>query len=117
MTKHLSPLRKTGIKAPDGREFVWGPIQRIHEIGDEYQVVEYLWDASTMAPGSDVGDHGRTFYAPYLNGRSIGRSYYSLDGALVGVIAYKREGPNSRAAEHFNLMTLGTIDDEGGRWQ
>lgn len=112
----VEPLRKTGIKAPDGREFVWGPIQKIHQIG-EYQIVEYLWDRSRAAAGSDVSDHGKTFYSPFLNGRAVGRSYRSLDGALVGVIAHKRQGPNSQAAGHFNLMTLGQVADDGGKWQ
>lgn len=32
---------------------------------------------------------------------SLGRSYNSLDESIVGSIAYKHDGPNSRAAEYF----------------
>jgi hypothetical protein len=57
---HVTRLAQTGIAAPDGRSFPWGPIQRIHEIGD-IQIVEYLDDRSRFAEGHQDG-HGRTMF-------------------------------------------------------
>lgn len=74
-------------------------------------MVEYLRDARNLSNPSEasVRDHGRTFFHPYLGGRDLHRPYRSLDSALVGAIAYRRCGPNSQAAHHFDLMTLGSL--------
>lgn len=110
----MSPLPKNGTRAPDGREFPWGPIQQIHSING-IDVVEYLCDNSNLGNPSErsVRQHGQPLFHAYLDGRSTNTSYRSLDSALVGAIAYRRSGPNSQASRHFDLMTLGAIPNEG----
>lgn len=105
--------RVAGVYAPDGCEFPWGPIVGIHKIGD-IAVVEYLRDCSnlTSAHIESYDDHGKTFYSAYLRRedgtyRNI-RSYRSLDSALVGAIAVKRDGDNTRADVYFDRMTGAT---------
>lgn len=104
---HVQPEPLTGDRhAPDGRKFAWGPIDAIHRIG-EYAVVEYRQDRSNHSPSQPWcwDDHNETRFHPYINGRDTNCSYLSLDSALIGVIAYKREGPNGQAAAYFNRMT------------
>lgn len=86
--------------------FPWGVIQTVHRI-DQYAFVEYF----KYAPGSARNLTGRTAYSVFVNERSISRSAYSLDEALVIAIAYKRDGQNSRAAHYFMKMT-GKIEEE-----
>lgn len=103
------PLRgpRTG---PDGKRFSWGPVDAIHRIG-EYAVVEYREDTSNFRQPEVWARHGRTVFHPYIDGRDTHRSYLTLDSALVGAIAIKREGPNGQAADYFDRMTL---PPEGG---
>ncbi len=105
-----TPLPPTGIEAPDGRRFPWGPIQQIHTVGD-FAIVEFLDDRSKFDAEDSWAGHGDTMFHPYIDGRDTSRSYGSLESALVGAIAYRRRGPNSQAAEHFELMTLGGIPE------
>ncbi|MFN2347095.1 MAG: hypothetical protein ABR616_15455 [Dermatophilaceae bacterium] len=93
--------------APDGTRFTWGPIDAVHTVG-EYQIVEYREDRSNFRRAEEWDGHGRTLFHPYIGGRDLHRGYLSLDSALVGAIAYKREGPNSRAADYFERMTGAT---------
>ena len=100
------PRSPYGIYGPDGRKFPWGPIQAIHSISG-IDVVEYLIDMSNHAGNGPDGyaDHGATRYHPYIDGKDTSRSYDSLDSALVGAVAIRREGPNTRAAEYFDRIT------------
>lgn len=95
---------------PDGRTFSWGPVDRIHEIGN-ITVVEFRTDQSNNITPSSWLTHGQKRFIPYV-GRWGFRVFLSLDSALVGAIAYKRRGPNTQAAEHFDLMTLGEIPEQ-----
>lgn len=85
-------------KVKQGQPFTWGEVIRIHTIG-EYDIVEfYRWDEKGKADTTDISFHC------YLNGKSVSQSWSSLDEALVGLIAYKHEGPNSKAATYFMRM-------------
>ena len=95
---------------PDGRRFPWGAIRTIHSVGD-IQVVEFERDCSNLSSIEARVNHGQVQYHAYVNHRDTHDSYNSLDSALVGAIAYKRRGPNSQAAENFDLITLGVIPD------
>lgn len=109
-TDRPEPLRKPYGTDPAGRKFAWGPIVKVHEIG-EYQIVEFLRDLSNFhltGQANPYADHGATQFHPYINGRDTGTYYRTLDSALVGCVAYKREGPNGRAADYFDRMTLPT---------
>lgn len=111
-----APLPKSRVThlAPNGRPFPWGPIDAVHSIAG-IDVVEYRCDKSNFGQESAWAEHGETRFHPYLEGRDTSTSYYSLDSALVGAIALRRSGPNSQAAAHFDMITLGTISDEDAR--
>lgn len=106
-----SPLPRTGILAPDGKPFTWGPIQAIHGPIDGIEVVEYLQDKSNHSASQPEEwlRHGQTQFHPYIDGRDAHTSYRRLDSAVVGAIGMRRSGPDSQAARHFDLMTLGVI--------
>jgi len=84
------------------RDFPWGPIERVHEIG-EYQIVEYHPQVFKNCCGTGK-HHDYTQFHPYRDGKSDGNSYCSLDDALIGVIARKYDGINSQAAAYFGRM-------------
>ena len=84
--------------------FTWGQVVNIHAIG-EYSIVEYQpWktDGCRLKIG-DVDFENYLFHG-YIDGKCTSRSWESLDAALVGLIAYKRDGPNTQAGEFFMKM-------------
>lgn len=89
------PLRGNRT-APDGSRFPWGVITQVHKVGS-YQIVEYredeVWDS-----------HGMMLFHPYIDGRDTCHDYHSLDAALIGVIAYRADGPNTRADRYICKM-------------
>jgi hypothetical protein len=89
--------------APDGKRFPWGVIDEVHEVGP-YQIAQYRKDASTYAHESAWVDHGKTMFHIYVEGKDACQSFWTLDAALVGAIAYRAEGPNGQAAEYFMRM-------------
>lgn len=105
---YLKPLPKNKRLAPDGLPFTWGPVVKVHKIGD-IQIVEYRNDLSNMSNCTRPEEHGMHMFSGYLNNKSTSHSYRTLDSAIVGTIAIKRRGLNSQAAVHFDLMTLGII--------
>lgn len=73
-----------------------GDIIAVHTVG-EYDIVEYL-----HKPAGNSEDKTRKLhFTPYINGDRTSHSFMSLDAALVGAIAYKHEGPNTRADGYF----------------
>jgi len=91
--------------SPDSRTFPWGPIDAVHRIGN-FQIVEYRSDKSNSTQSEYWHEHGETMFHPYINWKDTNRSYTSLESALVGAVGVVREGPNGRAAEYFDRMTL-----------
>jgi hypothetical protein len=84
------------------RDFPWGPIERVHEIG-EYQIVEYHPQVFKNCCGTGEY-HEYTHYHSYRDGKDCRTSYETLDEALIGVIACKYDGANSQAAAYFGRM-------------
>jgi hypothetical protein len=74
------------------KSFSWGKVIKVHVIG-EYQIIEYETKIN-----KDINFH------PYINFCDIGHSYYTLDEALIGVIAYKYDGANSQAFYYVTRM-------------
>ena len=72
------------------KTFTWGRVVDVHTIG-EYQFVAYIRDRNVL-------------FSSFINFNSICHSEDSLDKALIGVIAHKVDGCNSRAAEYFTKM-------------
>jgi hypothetical protein len=73
-----------------------GDVIKVHVIGP-YDVVEY-W----QKPASNSEDRNvyRAF-STYIDGRRTGRSFSSLDEALVGCVALRHDGINTRADGYF----------------
>jgi hypothetical protein len=75
------------------RRFIWGEILETYHI-EEYIIFKY----------TDKNRGGNILFHTFINFKSTGISYDSLDSALIGLIAYKHEGANSRAGEYFEKM-------------
>ena len=89
-------------------DFRWGKIIERHHIG-EYEFIEHIPNQASNVSDEDYEAEGGTnqrHFSALINGRSIGRSYTSLDAALVGVVAYKYDGNNTRADRYF-LKSIG----------
>lgn len=98
------PERLRGPRmGPDGQRFPWGPIDQVHEIGP-YKIVEYRRDMSGFGRSSDYSEHGKTQFHPFIDGKDTSHCFDSLDAALAGAIAYRREGPNGTAGYYFMRM-------------
>lgn len=82
------------------RRYTWGPALAIHEIG-EYAIVEYQENPVSNPKPDWVS---RVLFHGYINGRDTNEAFESLDAALVGMIARKHDGINSRAAGYFMKM-------------
>lgn len=78
--------------------FVWGKVVKVHTVG-EYQIAEYISKSSVKDP-----EAGETEFHGYIGWSDEHVSFYSLDEALVGLVARKYEGCNSRAADYFFRM-------------
>lgn len=73
-------------------DFSFGDVEGVYEIG-EYHIFE-------VQPRRG----GDKEYHTYRNFKRDGRFYSSLDEALVGMVAVKYEGANSRAGYYFGRM-------------
>jgi hypothetical protein len=110
LTERQAPVRPEYIAGsrtdPYGMRFPWGPITEQHQIGN-YTILEFLEDTSTYNDPVAWARHGRTLYHVYVDGKNTSVSALSLDAALAGAIAYRREGPNSHAGDYFMRMVGG----------
>jgi hypothetical protein len=92
--------------------FVWGEVKTVHVVGD-YQVVEYYPRKSEKNRISQDIDYSKTLFNPYIDWEDTNHGYGSLDEALVGVIAYRAEGPNGQADMYFcKMVGIDTTEDE-----
>lgn len=84
--------------------FTWGEYITQYEIGP-YQIVEcYPWVVRGVRIVSGVPNYDQRCYHGYINGESTSTGWATLDAALAGLIAYRQEGPNSRAGDYFIRM-------------
>ena len=72
-----------------GKKFVWGKVLEIHEAG-EYTIIEFLDKYSNI----------KSFYG-YANEKASDNAWGSFDEALIGLIALKYDGLNTRACGYF----------------
>ena len=78
-------------------DFPWGKVIKTHAIGD-YKIIEYAERGASNHPthaGKPTGRH--LFHCDHY-------SYESLDHALIGIIARKHDGVNTRADVYFLRM-------------
>ena len=84
-----------------GKAFVWGRMLHLYDIGD-YNIVEYNpWKVRNCHVLTGFPDLKKRRFHTYIKGVSTSHSYPSMDEALVGVIAYKLGGCNTRADRYF----------------
>jgi hypothetical protein len=96
--------RTTDIeKIEKGGLFTWGEIEKIYKIG-EYTIAEYRsWKRNgcqilTGEPGNEIQYHA------WIGNKDTSCGYNSLESAIVGTIAYKFDGCNTRAGLYFCRM-------------
>lgn len=103
----VRPTRLPGSRIdPYGDRFMWGPITEVHQIGP-YTILEYLDDRSNAVHSAEWMKHGRTLYHVFIDGKNTYVAALSLDAALAGAIAYRRDGEDSRAGDYFIRMVGG----------
>jgi len=90
-------------KLQDGGSFWLGRIVKWHKLG-EYDIAEYHPRAMDGARISKVIDTDTTNFAGYIDGRDASHSWSTLEQAIVGLIAIRRDGPNSQAGTFFCRM-------------
>lgn len=105
-----APVRPERLKGPRidpyGDAFMWGPIVEVHQVGP-YTILEYLDDRSNAMRSTEWVKHGRTLYHVFVDGKNSYVAALSLDAALAGAIAYRRDGEDSRAGDYFMRMVGG----------
>jgi len=78
-----------------------GQFVDFHTLG-EYSIVEYkptTFDG--CSPKIPKQYEKESNFHPYINGQDTNTSYNSIEEAIVGAIAYKYDGGNTRAHEYF----------------
>ncbi len=85
------------------REFVWGPVVKVHDIG-EYSIVEFHPQLFKNCCGTGEYEKERTEFHPYINGKDTCRGFNSLDEALIGTICYKNLGGNERLSDYLRII-------------
>lgn len=90
----------TLTKAIDDNHWL-GDVQKVHSIA-EFSIVEYTVDRKRW-PRTEF----ETGFAGYINGKSVGETWSSLDKALIGLVCRKHDGANSRAAYYiFDMLRM-----------
>jgi hypothetical protein len=73
-----------------------GPIIAIHTIG-QYDIVEHWHNPASNDPDRNT----YRCFSPFIDGKRTGCSFNSMDEALVGAIARRHDGANTRADLYF----------------
>ena len=78
-----------------------GEFVEFHTLG-EYSIVEYKptkYDG--ISPAIPKQYDTESLFHPFINGTDTNTSYETLEKAIIGAIAYKYDGGNTRADEYF----------------
>ena len=102
MTKSTTSL----VEVVEGESFTWGEIISIEEIGP-YTVAAYNPRKAEGVTLTHEIDYSIVEYYGWIDGKSLGQSWHSLDAALAGCMAYRHEGPNHHAGHYFMKMLEG----------
>lgn len=100
-------FERTDLEKDIEKGVLWqSVIVAVHRIG-EYAFTEYADRDFRGGPNPSYGmPTGEMCFSGYINGRSVSHSWGSLDEALVGIVAYKRDGCNSQAGYLFIKATV-----------
>lgn len=90
----IKDMSTTNLKSlRSGLAFTWGTVLKWYEAGP-YTIAEFERN----------GDSLKTEFHVWVNGEDTRHSSLTLDEALALAIAYRHEGPNTRAAGYFMRM-------------
>jgi hypothetical protein len=87
------------------KPYPWGKLVEIHEIG-EYIIVEYKSNVYRNSQAVHTEHEEKSTWHPYTNAKDTSCSFESLDAALVGAIARKHDGLNTKADVYFMKAVL-----------
>lgn len=77
-----------GQQTYKGQRFPWGVFVQEHFFGEQ-GILEFIVDNLGVS-GADPEDHGKTYFLVQSKpGSMSGRSFYSLDAAIIHCVAYK----------------------------
>lgn len=112
----LDPLGGRGItatSAPRPEPFTWGKVLRVHVVGEDYAIVEYVPHRPINPPHPVPGvEFGLFVRAASRRGWDTNHSFESLDTALIAAIAWKAESrrggrnaaANSQAVRYISRL-------------
>ena len=96
-----------------GEEFVWGPIVKVHEIGD-FTIVEFHPMIFVSGTGTNKYEPKRVSYHIYVQGKDTAHGMLTLDSALVLALAAKYDSP--RTVDYaLRVLNMGTQDEAAQR--
>lgn len=72
-------------------DFVSGPVERVYSLG-EYTIVAFS------------AQDGSTTFRAYVKTEMVDTDFPTLETALVGAVAFKYDGPDSKAPMYFMRM-------------
>ncbi len=86
-------------------EFTWGEIIKFYEL-EEYTIASFYpkWNDVKNEERKSYHKGKRIYFYAWVNKKSVGMHFNTLEEAIVGGIAYKHEGPNSQALLYFMRM-------------
>ena len=90
-------------KVKDGTPFTWGEITKFYEIGP-YTIAAYHPRKIKGVTLSHETDYDEVAYHGWIDGKSCGSHWDSLDAAMAGCIACRHEGCNHYADGYFMRM-------------
>ena len=86
------------------KEFVWGEITKVHQIGD-ITIFEYLEDERFNASTGEMEPAGVTrSYHMYVGMKDTNHSDDTLDGAILVALGVKYQGLNSQFSTMASRM-------------
>lgn len=105
----------TSTSAPRPERFTWGKVIRVHVVGEDYAIVEYVPRRPSNVSVEDYDSSPQ--FGVFVRGArrygwDTGRSWRSLDEALIAAIAWRVElavrgvnvAANSRVVGHIVRM-------------
>lgn len=89
----------------DLRDFHWGRVLEVHTAG-AYTILEFVPNQPSNVSDREWAQRPHLSFAAFVGDKDTHHSFHSLDEALAFCIAYRAEGPNTRASQYF-IRSLG----------
>jgi hypothetical protein len=91
------------LRNGSGTGFTWGNIVKWYEIGP-YVIAEFHPWIYKNGCGTGIPHKTKKEFHGWIKGKDTCNGWHTLEAAMVGIVAYKLEGCNSRAGEYFMRM-------------